>query len=78
MTLNNRFPSDVNAVEKCLPCYEEFKGWDTPTAGVTRLEDLPEKARSYIKRIEELVEIPVSIVSTGPKRHETIMVRDVY
>ena len=74
----DRFPSDANAVEKCLPCYEEFKGWDTPTAGVTRLEDLPEKARSYIKRIEELVEIPVSIVSTGPKRHETIMVRDVY
>ena len=58
-------------------CYEEFKGWDTPTAGVTRLEDLPEKARTYIKRIEELVEIPVSIVSTGPKRHETIMVRDI-
>ena len=44
----------------------------------TRLEDLPEEARTYIKRIEELVEIPVSIVSTGPKRHETILVRNVY
>ena len=71
-------PSDVATLERCRPCYEEIKGWDKRTSGATRLEDLPEGARAYIKRIEELVGIPVDIVSTGPKRHETIMVRNVY
>jgi len=74
----NRFPSDPSELERCEPIYEEIQGWDHPTAGATRFEDLPEEACAYIKRIEELVGVPVGIVSTGPKRHETIMVRDIY
>ena len=73
-----RLPSDVTTLERCQPIYKEIKGWDALTSRVTRLEDLPEEARGFIKRIEELVGIPVDIISTGPKRQETIMVRNVY
>jgi len=64
-------------MDRCQPDYEDFKGWEASTSGVTRLEDLPQGARAYLERIEALVGIPISIVSTGPKRHETIMVRDI-
>ena len=69
-----QLPSDATKLDQCQPIFEDIKGWDAPTAGATRLEDLPKGARAYIKRIEALVGIPISIVSTGPKRHETIMV----
>ena len=72
-----KLPSNGAQLYRCQPIYEDFKGWDAPTAGATRSEDLPEGARAYIERIEELLGLPVSIVSTGPKRHETIMVRDI-
>ncbi len=71
-------PGDASQLDRCHPHYEDIQGWDAPTSGVTCLKDLPEGARAYIQRIEELVGIPIGIVSTGPKRHETIMVRDVY
>ena len=74
----NRFPSDVNALNRCEPIWEEVRGWNNRISGATHLEDVPEGARVYIDRIEELVGIPVSIVSTGPKRHETILVRNVF
>jgi adenylosuccinate synthase len=64
-------------LERCRPIYEEHSGWDKPTAGATSLDALPEGARSYVKRIEELVECPVDIISTGPHRDETIVVREV-
>ena len=68
---------DAAALERCLPVYEDHSGWDSPTAGVTILEDLPREARSYVERIEELVDRPIDIISTGPYRHETITVRKV-
>ena len=71
------FPGSATTLERCNPNYEEHSGWDSPTAGVTRLEDLPKEARSYVDRIEELVGLPIDIISTGPNRHETITVRPV-
>ena len=71
------FPGSAAALERCLPVYEDHSGWDSPTAGVTILEDLPREARSYVERIEELVDRPIDIISTGPYRHETITVRKV-
>ena len=50
-------------------------GWEGSTVGVKRLEDLPANARAYIKRIEEVVGCPVDIISTGPDRDETIVLR---
>ena len=72
-----RYPSDTRLLEQCVPVYEEMAGWDEPTAGVTSLEQLPENARAYVNRIEELVGCPVQIISTGPSRDETILVQPV-
>ena len=72
-----RFPSDTRLLEQCEPVYEEMAGWDEPTAGVTSLSQLPDNARAYVRRIEELVGCPVQIISTGPSRQETIQVQPV-
>ena len=71
------FPGSVANLERCKPVYEDIPGWDRPTAGTTRLEDLPKGARSYVDRIQELVGRPIDIISTGPHRDETITVREV-
>jgi len=57
----------------CQPILEEMPGWQETTAGVTSYPDLPRNAKAYIKRIEELVGVPVDILSTGPDRNETII-----
>jgi adenylosuccinate synthase len=59
---------------ECVPVYESMPGWSTPTAGVTDYQALPQQARDYLARLEELLEVPVDIVSTGPGR-EAIIVR---
>ena len=71
------FPGSVAKLEQCTPIYEDFPGWSSPTASVTRLEDLPASALSYVERIQELVGLPVDIISTGPRRHESITVREI-
>lgn len=58
--------------EKIEPVYEEIAGWKQSTVGAKSLADLPQKAHDYIKKIEELCAIKASIISTGPKREETI------
>ena len=57
----------------CEPVYEDLPGWKDSTVGVTRYEDLPDNARAYLHRIEEIVETPIDIISTGPDRSETIV-----
>jgi len=57
------------------PIYEELPGWSESTFGIKSLEDLPENARNYIRFIEEKIEAPVDIISTGPDREETIILR---
>ncbi len=58
---------------RCEPVLEILPGWQESTFGVTRVEDLPSNARTYIRRIEDLLDVPVSILSTGPDRHQTIV-----
>ncbi len=65
-------PSELKILENCEPIYEELKGWKDLTTGVTVYEDLPENAKNYLKRIEDLVKCPIEIISTGSKRNETI------
>jgi adenylosuccinate synthase len=65
--------ADMYAIAE--PVYEEMPGWKESTVGVQRYEDLPENARKYLERIEELVGIPADIISTGPDRKETIIKR---
>jgi adenylosuccinate synthase len=68
----DQFPSQISALEKVKPIYESMPGWKSPTVGVTEWKDLPEKARKYLKRVADLLEVPIGIISLGPKRHQTI------
>jgi len=71
-------PVGADAIEKCEPVYEEMPGWSESTVGVKSLDDLPVNARNYIKRLEQEIGVPADIVSTGPDREETIVVRNPY
>jgi adenylosuccinate synthase len=68
-------PVDSEDYEKLVPVYEEVPGWSESTLGARTLEELPRAARDYIRKIEEVVEAPVDIISTGPDRVETIVLR---
>ncbi len=63
---------------ECKPVYEEMPGWSESTIGVTNVDDLPENARNYIKKLEEVTETPIDIISTGPDRDHTIILRNPY
>lgn len=69
------FPVGAEEAGRCVPVYEEMAGWTETTVGAKSLADLPAAARAYIKRIEELVGVPIDMVSTGPDREETIVLR---
>jgi len=68
-------PIDSEDYENLLPVYEDVPGWSESTLGAKTLEELPAAARAYIKKLEELVGAPIDIVSTGPDRVETIVLR---
>ena len=74
----DRFPTNTGLLARCEPIFEELPGWDQPTASATELSQLPENALAYVKRIEELVGCRVQIISTGPRREETIQVEPVF
>jgi adenylosuccinate synthase len=66
------YPFSARVLEACGPIYETVPGWKTSTAGLTRYADLPPRAREYVDRLSELVGCPVSLISTGAERNETI------
>ncbi len=65
--------ANISHLKHCEPVYEALPGWRTPIAGVRRYEELPAAARGYIERLEELVGAPVTHVSVGPDREQTIV-----
>src|SRR4029077_15091945 len=71
------FPSDVSQLAKWERVYESMPGWTAPTRGVRRFSDLPEAARRYISRLEEVSDVQMAIVSTGSERDDTILRDDV-
>ncbi|MFL3653919.1 MAG: adenylosuccinate synthase [Halioglobus sp.] len=68
-------PMDSDDYEGLVPVYEEVSGWSESTLGAKTLAELPEAARSYIRKIEQVVGAPIDIISTGPDRVETIVLR---
>ena len=76
-TLYQRPPSNPALFEKCQPVYEVLPGWQSPTSDIRRFEDLPPNAKAYVKRVEELTRCPVSLITVGPGREQTIVVRPV-
>ncbi|MFM7275433.1 MAG: adenylosuccinate synthase [Gammaproteobacteria bacterium] len=71
-------PRDAADFESLVPIYETVPGWEDSTLGVRRWEELPVNARRYIERIAEVVGVGIDIVSTGPDRNETIVLRDPF
>jgi adenylosuccinate synthase len=69
------FPGDAYRLERCRPTYETLPGWRTDVSGARRLADLPPAARRYVDRLAELLGLPVTIVSVGPDRAQTILAR---
>ena len=72
---SDRFPLDYSSLDRCVPVYETLPGWSGSTSGITKYAELPENARKYISRIEELLGIETAIVSTGPHRNEAVTLR---
>ena len=68
-------PLGADAFEQCEPVYEEMPGWSESTVGVKHIDDLPANARAYLDRMQEIVGVPVDIISTGPDRSETIVLK---
>ena len=68
-------PLGAEAMADCQPEYIELPGWSGSTAGLTSMEELPTNARAYLDKLEELVGVPVHMISTGPDRNETIMIK---
>ena len=71
-------PVGADAFEQCKPIYEEMPGWKESTVGARKIEQLPQNARNYLKRLEQVVGVPVDIISTGPERDETIILKNPY
>jgi adenylosuccinate synthase len=65
-------PASIRRLERCVPVYEEFKGWNCPTTGCTSWDELPEQAKKYVAYLEELTGVKVAILSVGPKRESTL------
>jgi adenylosuccinate synthase len=66
-------PASIRKLERCTPIYEDFKGWNCPTTGCTRWEELPEQAQKYVQYLEKLTGVKVAILSVGPKRSSTLL-----
>ncbi len=70
-------PATMTDLSACEPIYEEVEGWLCNTSDIRTYEELPQAARAYLRRLEELLEIPVVMVSVSPERGRTIQIRDV-
>jgi adenylosuccinate synthase len=67
------FPANIREVGRCKPVYEEIKGWRTSTREAARFGDLPDLAKRYIARVEQVTGVPVGILSLGPRRASTLI-----
>src|SRR5919107_1259900 len=70
------FPAVSHELREVEPVYETLPGWNASTEGVTELERLPARARDYVEFISGQIGVPAGLVSTGPERSQTILVRD--
>ncbi len=71
-------PIGAEAFAECKPVYEEHPGWQSSTVGATNYSDLPKKACDYLDRLSEITGVPIDIISTGPDRAETIVLKNPF
>lgn len=70
-------PATLNDLAACEPIYEELEGWQCSTSDITSYAELPTAAKAYLKRLEELLETPIAMVSVSPRRGRTIQIQDI-
>ncbi len=71
-------PARESVLNRVKPVYEELPGWQTPTTDVRNFDDLPPQAQAFIRRVEELLECPVDLISVGPSREQAIIVNPIF
>ena len=71
-------PLDADEIAACVPVYDSFPGWTESTAGITPWDALPLNARRYLERVQQFIGAPIDMVSTGPDREHTILLRHPY
>ncbi len=71
-------PQNPQVFERCQPVYEQMPGWSESTFGITVYDELPDNAKAYLKRIEEVTQTPIDVISTGPDRKQTIIIRHLF
>ena len=76
--LLDAFPASLKVLEECRPAYETLPGWAETISGIKRLSRLPKNVKNYLKRIEELTGTPIEIVSVGPDRDQTIVIKNPF
>ena len=74
----NNFPASLEDLAKCEPVYEELDGWHEDITKVENFDDLPENAKKYVARIEELIDVNIDLVSVGPNRTQTIIRKNIF
>ncbi len=70
------FPAVSQDLRQIIPIYETLEGWKSETLGITRFEDLPDKARRYVEFLSEAIGVEIGLISTGPERDQTIILKD--
>lgn len=71
-------PASLKKLAQCTPIYEEFAGWEEDITAASQMDQLPSQTRDYLKRIEQITEVPLSIISVGSARQQTILLRDPF
>jgi adenylosuccinate synthase len=81
-TWNNQIltslPAQLKILQDCQPIYEEWEGWSEPLTGIRKRENLPQTTQKYLNRIEELVQVPIGLISVGPDREETLLINNPF
>ena len=72
------FPSNLKTLSKCTPIYETMEGWQEDISECKKMQHLPQQAINYIKRIEKISKTPIDIISVGPDRKETIILKELF
>ncbi len=72
------FPPEIKVLEQCTPVYESHPGWKQDISGIRKFDDLPENAKKYLARVEELAGVTIKIVSVGPGREATIIKESIF
>ena len=75
-TIYENYPTNIYIHKYLEPVYEVFKGWNQDITGVKSYDELPENAKIYLKRVEELIDTPITVISVGPDREQTIILKN--